>query len=138
MIYWDDFFYGMFKPIKDAGLSLILTKLLLALPGANTLTLVYGHSFDIRIFTLLFCGISFFDDFISSMVYDFKKSSSKPFDQCLRLFGIICGMVFFIGPLTVIYAEGGGSFEEAVISWIVSLIILITTMLMRSKIMTFR
>jgi len=136
MIYWDDFFYGLFKPIKDACFSLILTKLLLILYGVNTATSVFGHSFDIRLFTLLFCIISLFDDVISSVIYDFKKSSCSPFDQGLRLFGIITGMVFFIGPLTFIYAEGGGSFGEAVISWFISLMILIITTAIRSKIST--
>jgi hypothetical protein len=69
---------------------------------------------------------------IGIIVYDFKKSY-EPFDEGIRLAGILMGMFIFNAPLILIYSAGGGSLREAIISWIVSLITLIFFTLVRYR-----
>ena len=130
----DDLGYGILKPIKDACAAIVSTILVSTLTdfASKYSTQVFGSSFNMVTFTLLFFLISVLDDGLSMLIYDSKKIH-EPFDGGARVFGIIIGMFIFNGPLVLLYAASGGSLGEAIISWIVSLAILIVFTFIRHR-----
>ena len=130
----DDLGYGILKPIKDACASIVSTILISTFTdfAYKYTNQVFGLSFNMVTFTFLFVFISFFDDIIGIIVYDFKKLY-EPFDEGLRLFGILIGMFVFNVPLTLLYSAGGGSLGEAIISWIISFVVLVISAIVRYR-----
>ena len=130
----DDLGYGILKPIKDACAAIVSTILISTLTdfATNYTIHIFGFSFNMVTFTLLFALISMLDDGVSMLLYDSSKAC-EPFDEGLRLFGIVIGMFIFNGPLTLLYAAGGGSFIEAITSWILSFVLLITFTFLRYR-----
>jgi multisubunit Na+/H+ antiporter MnhC subunit len=130
----DDLGYGILKPIKDACASIVSTILISTFTdfASKYTNQVFGLSFNIVTFTFLFVFISYFDDLASMMIYDSTKYF-EPFDEGLRLFGIVIGMFLFNAPLTLLYALGGGSLGDAIISWIISFVGLIFFTLVRYR-----
>jgi hypothetical protein len=131
----DDLEYGIFKPIKDACASIVSTVLVSRFTdfASKYTNQVFGFSFNMVTFTFLFVFISIFDDLAGIIIYDSKKSF-EPFDEGLRLFGIVIGMLIFNGFLILLYTVGGGSFGEAIISWIISLVVLIVFTIARYRV----
>jgi hypothetical protein len=134
-----DFLWGIVKPLKDAASAFGLYAILILTTNFSELpaTAKIFFPFNVWMFLVLFGGISFFDDLISQAIIDFKKSYSEPIDQLTRLFGMMLGMIFFGGPLALIYGMSGGSFGDAFLSWVISFGILIFTMIIRVQIAKF-
>ena len=90
-----------------------------------------GFSFNIWFFTIIFGAVTFFDDLGSHIIFDFKKGYYEPFDQAIRIVGIAIGMVLFGGILVGIYGMYGGSINEAIISWGITLGCLAVSLFLR-------
>ena len=130
MGFWD-FWFGFLKPIRDHISAIaayaILTSQKTLISSVNNSEI----SFNLTVILIIFCVISFFQEFILSGYQNFKSGYKEPIDSAFRMFGVFCGVITWSVILIPIYCSIGGNIEDLITSEIIAGFFVIGGMLFR-------